>query len=38
MATWGLHIRIAEELLKIESSFDIEKFLVGNIGPDVLVQ
>ncbi|MGL1893634.1 MAG: zinc dependent phospholipase C family protein [Spirochaetaceae bacterium] len=34
MATWGLHIRIAESLLNRGYPLDKEKFLVGNIGPD----
>lgn len=34
MATWGLHMRIAEGLLKRGYDLDIEKFLIGNIGPD----
>ncbi|WP_304943001.1 zinc dependent phospholipase C family protein [Vallitalea guaymasensis] len=34
MATWGLHIRIAEGLLNRGYDFDEESFLVGNIGPD----
>ncbi len=34
MATWGLHIRIAEALLEKGYDFNEEKFLVGNIGPD----
>ena len=34
MATWGLHLRIAEELLNKEYLLDETSFLVGNIGPD----
>lgn len=34
MATWGLHIRIAERLLEKFDYLDHESFLVGNIGPD----
>lgn len=34
MATWGLHIRIAEGLLKKGYNLDEESFLIGNIGPD----
>ena len=34
MATWGLHIRIAERLLDREFDLDREGFLIGNIGPD----
>ncbi len=34
MATWGLHIRVAEKLLKRGYVLDREKFLIGNIGPD----
>ncbi|MDC7224577.1 MAG: zinc dependent phospholipase C family protein, partial [Spirochaetales bacterium] len=34
MATWGLHIRIAEGLLAKGYDLDPEKFLIGNIGPD----
>jgi len=35
MATWGVHIRIAEAILK-ENRFEVDKtsFLVGNIAPD----
>lgn len=33
MATWIAHLRIAENLLK-KYDFEIESFLVGNIGPD----
>lgn len=34
MATWGAHIRIAEEILKFNSNLDEESFLIGNVGPD----
>jgi hypothetical protein len=34
MATWGIHLRIAEGLLKRGYDLDYEKFLIGNIGPD----
>lgn len=34
MATWGLHIRIAERLLARISTLEKESFLIGNIGPD----
>ncbi len=34
MATWGLHIRIAEKLLDLGFNLDNESFLIGNIGPD----
>lgn len=34
MATWGAHIRIAEAILKVDSSLDERYFLVGNVGPD----
>ena len=34
MATWGVHIRIAESILNIDRSLDEECFLVGNVGPD----
>ncbi len=34
MATWGLHIRIAEAILSRNYLLDAESFLVGNIGPD----
>ncbi len=34
MATWGLHIRIAEKVLLKNKDLDTESFLVGNIGPD----
>ncbi len=34
MATWGLHIRIAQALIEQGIEVDQEAFLVGNIGPD----
>lgn len=34
MATWGLHLRIAERILKNGYQLDVASFLVGNIGPD----
>ncbi|MGF7056413.1 hypothetical protein [Brassicibacter mesophilus] len=34
MATWGVHIRVAEKLLKMNFDFDKEAFTVGNLGPD----
>jgi hypothetical protein len=34
MATWGAHIRIAEELLSHFPLLDPTSFLVGNVGPD----
>ncbi len=34
MATWGVHIRIAEKLLDKYSDLEEVSFLVGNIGPD----
>lgn len=34
MATWGLHIRIAQRLIEQGIAVDQEAFLVGNIGPD----
>ena len=34
MATWGAHIRIAEQLLQRDDSLDPVHFLVGNVGPD----
>ncbi|QUI23902.1 zinc dependent phospholipase C family protein [Vallitalea pronyensis] len=34
MATWGIHIRIAEKLLDKYGDLDEVSFLVGNIGPD----
>lgn len=34
MATWGAHIRIAEQLLRLDESLDPAHFLVGNVGPD----
>ncbi|MBU5256106.1 zinc dependent phospholipase C family protein [Tissierella praeacuta] len=34
MATWGVHIRIAEAILNAHSSLDEKYFLVGNVGPD----
>lgn len=34
MATWGMHIRIAEGILKHHKLFSAKDFLVGSIGPD----
>lgn len=34
MATWGLHLRIAQALLEKGCQVDWVSFLVGNIGPD----
>lgn len=34
MATWGLHMRIAEKILEKHKSLDEAYFVVGNIGPD----
>lgn len=34
MATWIAHLRVAEEILKKGYQFDIESFVIGNIGPD----
>ncbi len=34
MATWGAHIRIAEEVLRRDDSLDPVSFLVGSVGPD----
>lgn len=34
MATWGAHIRIAENLLNLGLNLDEEAFLVGNLAPD----
>ena len=34
MATWGLHLRIAEALLERGYDLDEAMFAVGNIGPD----
>lgn len=34
MATWGAHIRIAENLLNLGFNLDEETFLVGNLAPD----
>lgn len=34
MATWGAHIRIAENLLNLGFNLDDKAFLVGNLGPD----
>lgn len=34
MATWGLHMRIAEGLLSQNKHLDETYFLIGNIGPD----
>lgn len=34
MATWGAHMRIAENLLKRGFNLDEKGFLVGNLGPD----
>lgn len=34
MASWLIHLRIADELLKLLDIQDEEKFVVGNIAPD----
>ncbi len=34
MATWGVHLRIAERLLNYFENIDEEYFIIGNIGPD----
>jgi len=34
MATWGVHIRLAEAILNMGYDLDEKSFLVGNIGPD----
>lgn len=34
MATWGVHMRLAEEILKKSNDLDEVSFLIGNIGPD----
>lgn len=34
MATWGLHLRMAEALMKRRGDLDEAMFAVGNIGPD----
>lgn len=34
MATWGLHLRLAEAILKRGYDLDEAMFAVGNIGPD----
>ena len=34
MATWGAHIRVAENVLKQGFDFDERAFLIGNLGPD----
>ena len=34
MATWGLHFRIADEILKCLNKIDREYFIIGNIAPD----
>lgn len=34
MATWGLHMRIAEGLLEQDITLNHKEFIVGNIGPD----
>ncbi len=34
MATWGLHMRMAETFLEKGLAVDPESFLIGNIGPD----
>ena len=34
MATWGLHLRLAEAILKRGYNLDEAMFAVGNIGPD----
>jgi len=34
MATWGAHMRIAENILSKHPIYDIHKFTVGNLAPD----
>jgi len=34
MATWGAHIRIAENILKTKNVFLHKDFIIGNLGPD----
>lgn len=34
MATWGAHIRVAENILKLRPDLEEKAFLVGNLGPD----
>ncbi len=34
MATWGVHLRIAEKLFSHFQFLDKEYFIIGNIGPD----
>lgn len=34
MATWGVHFRIAEEMLKDMTGIDEKYFVIGSIGPD----
>lgn len=34
MATWGLHMRIAEKILEMGYDLDVAYFVVGNIGAD----
>ena len=38
MATWIVHLRIAEKLSDLIESIDIEQFQIGNLGPDLNIQ
>jgi len=34
MATWIAHMRVAEKILNTRKDFEVESFLLGNVGPD----
>lgn len=38
MATWIVHLRVAEKLLDLIQPLDVEQFLIGNLGPDLNIQ
>ena len=38
MATWIVHLRVAQNLLAKIDGLDAEQFLIGNLGPDLNVQ
>ena len=38
MATWIVHLRVAENLLRLIDGLHVEQFLIGNLGPDLNIQ
>ena len=34
MATWIVHLRLAENLLDLISGLDVQQFAIGNVAPD----